>query len=105
DMANVFKTIEKESGPGGPQWLSDHPNPGDRYEYINREAALLHVQNPITNTRDFSSVQSHLRSLPPAPTTEQATKTGAGRSPSVGTGSPPVGRRGAHASALQHVHR
>jgi Zn-dependent protease with chaperone function len=92
DMANVFKTIEKESGPGGPQWLSDHPNPGDRYEYINHEAALLHVQNPITNTRDFGSLQSHLRSLPPAPTTEQATKTGAGRSPSVGAGSRPVGR-------------
>src|SRR3954465_656391 len=43
DMANVFKTIEQESGPGGPQWLSDHPNPGDRYDYINKEAGLLRV--------------------------------------------------------------
>src|SRR5262245_17756337 len=34
DMANMFKTIEKQSGSGGPQWLSDHPNPGNRYEYI-----------------------------------------------------------------------
>ena len=24
DMANMFKTIEKQGGPGGPQWLSDH---------------------------------------------------------------------------------
>ena len=24
----LFRTIEKESGPGGPQWMSDHPNPG-----------------------------------------------------------------------------
>src|SRR6478672_11464311 len=31
DMANVFKTIEKESGPGGPQWMSDHPNSRNRY--------------------------------------------------------------------------
>src|SRR6185436_14289344 len=38
EMANMFKTIEKQGGSGGPQWLSDHPNPGDRYDYITREA-------------------------------------------------------------------
>src|SRR5438105_5130758 len=37
DMANMFRTIEKQGGPGGPQWLSDHPNPGNRVEYITRE--------------------------------------------------------------------
>ena len=31
EMASMFKTIEKQGGSGGPQWLSDHPNPGDRY--------------------------------------------------------------------------
>src|SRR5215213_5751313 len=41
DMANVFKTIQKESGPGAPQWMSSHPDPGNRYEYINKEAQLL----------------------------------------------------------------
>jgi hypothetical protein len=30
DMANMFATIEKQGGSGGPQWLSDHPNPGNR---------------------------------------------------------------------------
>ena len=30
EMASMFKTIEKQGGSGGPQWLSDHPNPGDR---------------------------------------------------------------------------
>src|SRR5689334_3998578 len=85
DMANVFRTIEQESGPGGPQWLSDHPNPGDRYEYINQEAAMLHVApGEGRDPRGFQSVQAHLRTLPPAPTTEQATKTGAGRAPSSG---------------------
>jgi hypothetical protein len=84
-MANVFRTIEQESGPGGPQWLSDHPNPGDRYDYINQEAALLHVAaGQGQDARNFQSVQSHLRSLAPAPTTEQATKTGAGRTTSSG---------------------
>src|SRR5262249_48146628 len=74
DMANMFKTIEQQSGPGGPQWLSDHPNPGNRFEYISREAKMLRVSNPIRDTRGFDQVKSHLRGLSPALTTEQATK-------------------------------
>ena len=40
-MANMFQTIARRSGNGGPEWLSDHPSPANRYEAINREAALL----------------------------------------------------------------
>ncbi len=46
DMANMFKTIQKQGGSGGPQWLSDHPDPGDRSAYIAREARSLRVVNP-----------------------------------------------------------
>src|SRR4029453_3586430 len=70
DMANMFRTIEKQGGSGGPQWLSDHPNPGDRSEYITREAQSLQVRNPIRDTRAFAEVKSHLKGLPRAPTTE-----------------------------------
>jgi hypothetical protein len=90
DMANVFKTIERESGPGGPQWLSDHPNPGDRYSYINQEARALHVEERPHDTRAFQDVQAHLRTLPPAPSAEQAAR-GAGRNTGPGTGT--AGRR------------
>src|SRR6188768_419647 len=38
DMANMFKTIEAKSGSSGPEWLSDHPNPGNRYQRITQEA-------------------------------------------------------------------
>lgn len=86
DMANVFQTIEKESGPGGPQWLSDHPNPGNRYEYINEEARLLHVAPHPNNTEAFHNVQAHLRSLPAAPTTEQYEKSGGAARTSGGGG-------------------
>ena len=41
DMANMFQTIARRSGNGGPEWLSDHPNPANRYAAINREAELL----------------------------------------------------------------
>jgi len=101
DMANVFKTIEEQSGPDGPQWLSDHPNPGNRYQYINEEAQHLHVTNPIHDTREFDDVQAHLKQLPPAPTTEEASKT-ASRGSSGGSGRsegpPPSGRAEAPSS-------
>jgi len=74
DMANVFRTIEKESGPGGPQWMSDHPNPGNRYEYINREAQLLRVTDARHDSRDFQQVQAYLRSLPRAPSMEEVSR-------------------------------
>src|SRR5438270_111506 len=61
DMANMFKTIEKQSGPGGPQWLSDHPNPGDRYTYITKEAQALRVENAVRDTRGFEQVRAHLK--------------------------------------------
>jgi Zn-dependent protease with chaperone function len=81
DMANVFQTIEKESGPGGPQWMSDHPNPGNRYEYINKEAQMLHVSGARRDTPEFQAAQSHLRTLPPAPSSEDVARNRtAGRS-------------------------
>ena len=95
DMANMFKTIEKQGGSGGPQWLSDHPNPGNRYNYITEEAKSLRVDNPIRDTRAFNQVKSHLAQLGPAPTTEQATRarnTGGGRRPSGGETRTPTGR-------------
>jgi hypothetical protein len=82
DMANMFKTIEQQGGPGGPQWMSDHPNPGDRYTYINKEAQSLRVENATRDTRAFQSVQARLKQMAPAPTTEEATKNAGNRAPS-----------------------
>jgi len=71
EMARVFKTIESS---GGQQWLSDHPNPGDRYASIAREAKLLTVHGRIRDTRGFTQAQARLRQMTPAPTTEGATR-------------------------------
>jgi Zn-dependent protease with chaperone function len=91
DMANIFKTIEQTSGSGGPQWLSDHPNPGNRYEYITDEAKALHVEHPVRDTRAFEQIRAHLKQLPRAPTTEEATRNAASRAPAGGAGPPPTG--------------
>jgi len=73
EMASMFRTIEKQGGSSGPEWLSSHPNPGNRSEYITREAAALRIENPVVSTDGFEKVQAHLRSMPP-PSREQATR-------------------------------
>jgi Zn-dependent protease with chaperone function len=92
DMANIFRTIEQQGGPGGPQWLSDHPNPGNRIEYITREAQALRVENPVRDSRAFQQAQARLKQLPPAPSTEEATRNAARTAPTAGRPSLPGGR-------------
>ena len=43
DLAHMFETIQKQGGSGGPEWLSSHPNPGNRTQYIAQEAAQLRI--------------------------------------------------------------
>ena len=50
DMANMFQTIARRSGNGGPEWLSDHPSPTNRYAAITREAALLRGRAPAARS-------------------------------------------------------
>ena len=71
-MADMFRTIEQQSqGSGGPEWLSSHPNPSNRYEAIMKEASMLRVEGGAPSQAEFQSVQSRLRSMPPAYTAEQ----------------------------------
>jgi hypothetical protein len=95
-MASMFRTIEQEGGGRSPEWLSNHPNPGNRAEYITREAESLRVTNPVQNTQDFRTVQARLGQMSPAPTTEEVARGTAGRSPTGGgnprTSAPPSAR-------------
>jgi beta-barrel assembly-enhancing protease len=86
----MFKTIEEQGGPGGPQWMSDHPNPGNRYDYITKEAQSLRVQNAVRDSDGFQSAQARLRQMSPAPSTEQATRNSGGKSAPAGSTGPPV---------------
>jgi Zn-dependent protease with chaperone function len=83
EMANLFRTIERESGSGGPEWLSSHPNPGNRDNAIVAEARSLRVQGNA-NTGQFQSVQARLRGMDPAWTAEQSAR-GEARGRTAGT--------------------
>ena len=90
DMANMFRTIEKTSGSSGPEWLSDHPNPGNRSEYITQEARALRIENPMTDSSRFNRTKDHLKSLPKAPSSEElARKRSTSNSGGAGENLPP----------------
>lgn len=93
-LASMFETIAKEAKSGGPEWLSSHPNPGNRSAYIQQEAALLGVNNPITRSNAFDAVKARLRQLDPAPSSEEAARRPAAgdRLPTGRTVEPPSTR-------------
>jgi Zn-dependent protease with chaperone function len=76
DLANMFRTIQSQGGSGGPEFLSSHPNPSNRYERINQEAAMLRIQNPIRDTQEFASIQRYLRGQGRAPSMEEIARSG-----------------------------
>ena len=88
-MADMFRTIEQQGkSAGGPEWLSSHPNPGNRYEAIMKEAQSLRIEGNAPSNAEFSNVRSRLSQLPPAYTAEQIAraKQNGGRLPGTGTG-------------------
>ncbi len=73
DLANMFRTIEREGGGSGPEWLSSHPNPGNRYEAITQEAERLRVNRSAAryDNAEFNRVKNDLRRMSPAPTMQE----------------------------------
>jgi beta-barrel assembly-enhancing protease len=86
EMANMFKTLQAEGGSRGPEWLSSHPDPGNRANAILKEANMLQVQGN-GSTGQFQSIQARLDDMPPAYTAEQIAKGQARTSPRTSTAS------------------
>ena len=58
-MADFFKKLEATGGSRGPQFLSDHPNPGNRSEYVAAEVRTLPSKGSYRgNSSDWASVKS-----------------------------------------------
>jgi Zn-dependent protease with chaperone function len=67
DLSRMFETIEKQSkASGAPEWLSDHPNPGNRSQYIAQEARALTVAPNPRDSRDFQEVKQAFAQQPAA---------------------------------------
>jgi hypothetical protein len=94
EMANLFKTLEQEGGANGPQFLSDHPNPANRYQAIVNEAKALRV-NGTYSTGEFASIQAKLKTDGREYTAQEIAQGRARNNPTNG----PVGTVGRTATA------
>lgn len=92
-MANMFRTIQSQGANRGPEWLSSHPDPGNRITAINREAQMVRVEGSAETDDEFRSARAQLARMAPAPTTAQVAEARKrGQSPSGSV--PTAGYRG-----------
>ncbi|HEX8073135.1 MAG TPA: M48 family metallopeptidase [Pyrinomonadaceae bacterium] len=61
DMANFFKTLARQGGQRAPEFLSDHPDPGNRVTAINNALPSLGVsKSAVHDTPQFDQVKARL---------------------------------------------
>jgi Zn-dependent protease with chaperone function len=64
EMARFFEKLEATGGRQGPQFLSDHPNPGNRVKAVNDLVRQLPQRQYTTNTGQFERMQDLVNHLP-----------------------------------------
>jgi hypothetical protein len=62
-MADFFKMLETEGGPSQPQWLSDHPNPGNRQLAIQKEIQNWPAETYIADSPAFEKVREEAKGV------------------------------------------
>jgi len=65
EAANFFKKLEESGGARGPEFLSSHPNPGNRSATIREEIAGFPKRNYTTNSREFERMKARAKSVQP----------------------------------------
>ena len=102
DLARMFETIGKASKGGSPQWLSSHPDPGNRSAYIVKEAEAVSVVAPA-DASGFSAAKGLFAGLPEASSMAELSRRGAptaNTAASTGTPGQPVPPPSAESRAI-----
>jgi beta-barrel assembly-enhancing protease len=78
-LPQFFEIIQAKYGKGSAQFLSDHPSPGNRTEYVNKEIALLPpLLHPVKTSPQFEAI--HQVAMERHTLTAREIQTGAWRS-------------------------
>jgi hypothetical protein len=64
-MARFFKKLEAEGGARGPQFFSDHPNPGNRMKAIQDEIRYMPKRSYNADTGQLVRMKAIVATLPP----------------------------------------
>jgi len=62
-MADFFQKLESEGGGRGPQFLSDHPNPGNREQAIEKEIQNWPPENYRASSAEFAGARQRSNSI------------------------------------------
>ncbi len=68
ELARFFEKLQASGGQGNSrlaQFLSDHPNPGNREQAIEAEAQTLPTRHYGYRTGEFQRAKAEVMSLPP----------------------------------------
>ena len=88
-MAVFFGKLEKEMGPNAnstlSQFLSDHPNLGNRVESVTREVKTLMPRTYLADSSDFKAIKTRVAGMKPLSSAEVAAmaKQGGGSSADI----------------------
>ncbi len=77
EMAHFFERLEGETGSHAPQFLSDHPNPGNRVKAVQEEIRGLPQRSYGTTVGDFAHEKALIANLPQLSSQPNALLTGA----------------------------
>jgi Zn-dependent protease with chaperone function len=68
EMARFFEKLEAEGGGRGPEFLSSHPNPGNRVKAVEAEVRYLPSRTyTLGDARAFTAARQRVSTLPPPP--------------------------------------
>jgi len=91
-MAQFFTKIQQQGGSRAPQFLSDHPDPGNRVQYVSREVATLAPKQFRTDSADFRQTKQRVMGMKPLTARQIAAQQKSNSSGQPENGQPNVGR-------------
>lgn len=82
EMARFFEKLEAQGGSRGPQFLSDHPNPGNRVKSVEAEVRYLPRRSYTTgDAPQFAQIQKLVAGLPAPPERKAQQQQAQGQAP------------------------
>jgi Zn-dependent protease with chaperone function len=85
-LAQFFTKLQKEGGSRGPQFLSDHPDPGNRAEAVSRELATLPTKTSYrSESEQFREVKQRVAGMRPLSAQQIAQQQQPGQGPEYGS--------------------
>jgi len=103
-MADFFEKIQSQGGARGPQFFSDHPDPGNRAQAVGAEVATLPRKTSYrSDSAEFRDVKQRVARMQPLTAQQIAARQAQGMT--TGSGAQPGGGAQPGASLRSFTHR